>query len=89
MRKDLETDKLESLCIEVRLGKTKWLIASCYKNPDIKKNDFETFITPFLDGIIPAYDRFILMGALNFDILSTGNSLSHVGDLFDLHNLID
>ncbi len=36
-----------------------------------------------------AYDRFILMGDLNFDMLSTGNSLSHVSDLFYLHNLID
>ncbi len=86
MRKDLETDQLESLCIEVRLGKTKWLIASCFKNPDIKNNDFETFMTPFLDGIIAAYDRFILMGDLNFDMLITGNSVSHVSDLFDLHN---
>ncbi len=87
--KNLETDKLESLCIEVRLGKTKWLIAICYKNADIKNNDFETFMSPFLNGIIAAYDRFILMGDLNCDMHSTGNSLSHVSDLFDLHNLID
>ncbi len=85
----LETDKLESLCIEVRLGKTKWLIARCYKNSDIKNNDFETFMTPFLDGIIAASDRFILMRDLNFDILSIGNCLSHISDLFDLHNFID
>ncbi len=80
---------MESLCIEVRLGKIKCLIASCYKNPDIKNNNFETFMTPFPDGIIAAYDRFILMGDLTFDMLSTGNSLSRVSDLFDLHNLID
>ncbi len=76
----METDKLKSLCIEIRLGKTKWLITYCYKNPDIKNNDFETFMTPFLDGIMAVYDRFILMGDLNFDMLITGNSLSHISD---------
>ncbi len=38
---------METLCIEVRLGKVKWLIANCDKNPTIKDYDFETYMTPF------------------------------------------
>ncbi len=49
-------------------------------------------MTPFLDGLTAEYDRIAIMGDLNFDMLNisnTGNSLSHVCDLFDLHNIID
>ncbi len=49
-------------------------------------------MTPFLDGLTAEYDCIAVMGDLNFgmlDISNTGNSLSHVCDLFDLHNIID
>ncbi len=50
-RKDLKTNNIETLCIEVRFGKVKWLIANCYRNPPVKDEDFETYLTPFLDGL--------------------------------------
>ncbi len=40
-RTDLETNNIETLCIEVRLGKVKWLIANCYNNPSIQDKDFK------------------------------------------------
>jgi len=76
----------------VRLGRTKWLIVNCYKNPSIKDSDFENLMTPFLDSITAEYDRYVLMGDLNIDMKDSskaGNSLTSVCDLFDLHNVID
>ncbi len=46
-RKELETIDIESLCIDARLGKTKWLIVCCYKLPNMNDNAFETCMTPF------------------------------------------
>ncbi len=47
---------------------------------------------PFLDGLTAEYDCIAVIEDLTIDILdisNTGNSLSHICDLFVLHNIID
>ncbi len=57
---DLENKTMGSLCIEVTLGKTKWLMV--YKIQDIKNYEFEDIVTDMLDNIILDYDRYLVMG---------------------------
>ncbi len=72
---------MESLCIEVTLGKTRWLIACPYKIQHIKDLDFENIMSDMLENSILDYDKYIIMGDINFDMLTAhheNNSISHI-----------
>ncbi len=74
---------MESICIEVTLGMTKWL-------KDIKDPLFEELMSQLIDDIIMNYD-YVVMGDVNFDMLSSNsdeNSVSNICNLFDLKNVI-
>ncbi len=90
-RPELENITMESICIEVTLGKTKWLMGCLYKIQDIKDHEFEDIMTDMLDNIILDYDRYLVMGDVNFNMLHEiheSNSVSQICDLFDLKNII-
>ena len=90
-RPDLECDKLESLCVEVTLANTKWLVACLYRHPQMSNNLFEDEMTTLVDKIIALYDRYIIMGDLNYDMTRMANNrhaLLDVCNLFDLKNVI-
>ncbi len=60
---------------------------SVYKIQDIKDHEFEDIMTDMLDNIILDYDRYLVMGDVNFSMLHElheSNSVSHICDLFDL-----
>jgi hypothetical protein len=90
-RPDLENKTMESLCIEVNLGKTKWLMMCLYKIQHIKDHEFEEIMTDMIDNIILDYDKYLIMGDVNFNMLDehqSTNSVSQICDLFDLRNII-
>ena len=86
----LECKHLESLCIEVTLANTKWLLACLYGHPKMNKSQFENEMTVLLDKILLDYDRYILMGDLNHDMTpgTEQHSLTDLCTLFDLKNTI-
>ncbi len=61
---DLENKTMGSLCIEVTLGKTKWLMVCLYKIQD----EFEDITTNMFDNIILVYDRYLVMHDVNFNM---------------------
>ncbi len=90
-RPELDNKTMELICIEVTLVKTKWLIVCLYKIQDIKDHEFEDIMTDMLDNIILDYDRYLVVGDVNFNMLHElheSNSVSHICDLFDLRNII-
>ncbi len=70
---------------------TKWLIAFVYKIQRIKDPQFEELMSQLIDDIIMNYNKYVIMGDVNFDMLSSNsdeNSVSNISNLFDLTNVI-
>ncbi len=63
-RPEPENKTMESLWIEVTLGKTKWLMVCLYKIQD----EFEDITTNMFDNIILVYDRYLVMHDVNFNM---------------------
>ncbi|KAL4227059.1 hypothetical protein ACF0H5_015033 [Mactra antiquata] len=89
-RKDLEIVDTETLCFEIILNKTKWLICFVYRPPSMPHLDFFNSMIPCVDKILTQYDNFMLLGDLNFDLLCNqkGKPLSDFIELFHFSNLI-
>ena len=59
-RADFETSEIESICIELNLGKTKWLIMGAYKSPLMKPDTFISDLQKSLDKMYINFENFIL-----------------------------
>ena len=67
---NLESETLENFSVEVHINKNKWLVMGIYKPPSISDNDLSTLFIKNIDQCIINYDNIIVMGDLNFDMLS-------------------
>ena len=79
--------KLEFMTIELNVKDDKLVVACTYKNPKMSPENFEKAFKYFCESIYDHYDHVIIMGDLNFNMLST-NVLSELCPVFNLHNLI-
>ena len=89
--KNFETEKAETICLELVIVKKKYRILFAYQTPDTNNVFFnEMYIT--LDRILGKYDNILLARELNIDELKTGsdssNHLSNAKDVFNLTNLV-
>ena len=89
-RPDLEFKDIESISIEICIGKSKWLLMGAYKPPSLRAETFSSDFQTTMDKIYMCYQNVILMGDLNFDLLdmTKGKPLQDSCDLFDLKNIV-
>ena len=89
MRK-LEFNIIESINIEILVLKKKWLISGVYRPQTIDENTFNENFIKTCDQITTAYDNFMFISELNYDMLVSDKStpLQNVCDIFDLTNLV-
>ena len=89
-RKDLESKSLENITYEVILNKSKWSIMCVYRPPKMRDSEFSQEFTNNLDKCITLFDRYMVIGDLNYDLLNEtkGKPLANIMELFDLTNLI-
>ena len=89
-RKDFESDVLENITYEVTLKNTKWCILCIYRPPSMSDLDFTSNFSKTLDKCITAYDKYMVIGDLNYSLLcdNKGRTLSDLLEIFDLTNLI-
>ena len=89
----LEPQSLEIICSELVVNKTKWIIYSLYRPPEISNIDlfFENLSTS-LNNALDKYGNVILMGDINIDTSSDqdlrSRKLVSFCDVFGLSNLV-
>ena len=69
-RKDLESKSLENITYEVILYKSKWSIMCVYRPPKMQDSEFSQEFTNNLDKYITLFDQYMVIGDLNYDLLS-------------------
>ena len=93
MIKEFETNKSETICLELTISNKKWFIMYAYRPPNEtnKKVVFDE-LNETLDKAVSKYDNIFLAGDLNIDTRDkskdTNNYLSDFMDTFSLNNLI-
>ena len=93
MIKEFETNKSETICLELTISNKKWFIMYAYRPPNEtnKKVVFDE-LNETLDKAVNKYDNIFLAGDLNIDTRDkskdTNNYLSDFMDTFSLNNLI-
>ena len=90
-----ECDEIETVVIEIRVGKQKWCIVSVYRNEQITVDSFLKCFSKSLDIILDEYENLIVIGDLNINSLKKHNfdtfkfeKLKNFCDSYDLSNLI-
>ena len=90
--KSLEPQGIESIFIEITIGKQKWCVISFYRSEDVKVDDFFNILSKSLDQAYNAYNNVILMGDININSFDKNaakfKKLALFCDTFDLYNLI-
>ena len=89
-KKILEFKNIESICIEILVGNTKWLISGVYRPQTINEKTFNDDFIKTRDKITTNYDNFMYIGDLNYDFLDEKKCapLVSVCDILDLANLV-
>ena len=89
--KESEPDGAEAINVELQIGeKTKWLLMANYRPPSEHPTHFLDNATKALDVAFRKFQNVMLIGDLNFNMLSKDKSapLTELCDIFDLRNLI-
>ena len=89
-RLDFQTSLVETLTMEIVLNKTKWVVASVYKPPKVTDYQFQSEMEPLLERLTSLYDRILVLGDMNFDLMKPEKSqaLQDLMNLYDLTNLM-
>ena len=89
-KRKLEFNIVESINIEILIADEKWLISRVYRPQTIDEKTFNEDFIKTCDQITTAYDNFMFIGDLNYDMLVSDKSspLQNVCDIFDLTNLV-
>ena len=85
-----EPENVEAIHIELQLGECKWLLMANYRPPAQSSKSYVECATKALDVAFTNFDNVILLGDLNFNMLSREKSapLTDLCDIFDLSNLV-
>jgi hypothetical protein len=89
-KRKLEFNIVESINIEILIADKKWLISGVYRPQTIDEKTFNEDFIKTCDQITTAYDSFMFIGDLNYNMLVSDKSspLQNVCDIFDLTNLV-
>ena len=68
-KKKLEFNLVESINIEILIADKKWLISGVYRPQTLEEKIFNEDFTKTCDQIITAYDNFMFIGDLNYDLI--------------------
>ena len=79
-------DGIESLCLEITVGKTKTVISCIYKHPKMKLELFKNKMCFIADKVFTTYSDIIFFGDMNCCPLLS-NTVKDIYDLYDLRNL--
>ena len=87
-----ETEKAETIYIEITIAKKKWCILFAYRPPNFSKTEFFEEISVTLNKALNKYDNLLLAGDLSINTLrptsDLSNHLSDLNDTFSLTNLV-
>jgi hypothetical protein len=87
--KNLETPTLETMVIELTLKDKRWAMVAAYRPPSTTDVVFSREMTTQLDKLSVYYDNLIIIGDLNYDLLSDkAKPLLDLCDIFDLKNIV-
>ena len=88
-KKNIEINvvNLESICMEVTIGKRKTLLASLYKHPKMTDADFSSHLRTLTNNIVKKYDDFAVFGDFNCSPLKS-SVINDFCDTYALSNLI-
>ena len=88
----LENDEIETVVVEVGIGKKKWGVISIYRNEDVTVNTFLDILSRSLDSLLNTHENIIIIGDININSLIKDSSgfkkLKTFCDTFDLVNLV-
>ena len=68
-KKKLEFNLVESINIEILIADKKWLMSGVYRPQTLEEKIFNEDFTKTCDQIITAYDNFMFIGDLNYDLI--------------------
>ena len=80
-------DGIESLCLEITVGKNKTVISCIYKHPKMKLELFKNKMCFIADNVFTKCSDTIFLGDMNCCPLLS-NTVKDICDLYDLRNLI-
>ena len=83
-----KTDGIESLCLELTIGKTKTVFSCVYKYPKVKHTVFKNSLGQIADYLLQSYTDLVFLGDLN-SCPTKSSAISEFCDVYGLHNLID
>ena len=89
--KTLEWTNIESIVLELHVNKTKYLIVTTYKPPNVHNNTFTLEMTDFMDIATRDLSNIWVIGDLNFDLRDRvkGEPLRDMCDVYGLKQLIN
>ena len=89
--KELESDSIEIICLELTIPRKKWVIFFFYRPPKSKMKIFFDELNTCIDKATQKYENLVLMGDINIDTLDEGatgwDKLTEFCDIFELENL--
>ena len=85
--RECNANGIESICIEIIVGKCKTVIACIYKHPKVANDLFRTSISCMVDKLIISCSDLILLGDMNC-CPTKSKTIKDICDTYDLSNLI-
>lgn len=84
------TGNIEVMSIELIIDKgDKWFIGHIYKNPVTPNREFEDFLSQMSNQCLNGYDNTMLIGDMNFNMLSDHCLLKDLCDVYGYENVIN
>ena len=82
------SDKIECICSEFTISKSKWICFSIYR-PPLSSNltIFFEELTKVLSKAIRKYENIILLGDFNIDFKNKGGGFDKLSEIYDTSNL--
>ena len=88
----LESDNIETVVVEIGIGKQKWGVISIYRNEDVMVENFLNALSISLGRLLNTYANIIVIGDININSLQKDSGsykkLKTFCDTYDLSNLI-
>ena len=64
---NFEAQGIETIVVEIHIGKQKWCIIAIYRNEGVKVKDFLGALSKSLDLLLSKYENVIILGDINID----------------------
>ena len=84
---EYNADGIDSVCLEITIGKSKTVFICVYKHPKVKNDFFKQKLGEICDKILQLNSDFVILGDLNCDPKKT-NIIDFICDTYCLTNLV-